>query len=439
MLSLNGPSRVLLTLSLLLAAGATLVRGGDDPLRRQVLALNRITGTEPFKAQYKALFADQEATKRLITTALSMSKAKDQPLRYNAALILAQVAGDMKDLKSAETFYRLCTGEAVKLQSTKKLLESYVGLIDLFDSNKKYEESARVCRELIELRTDDDKPRIVLRPERRRFGEIEFEEDDGFDAARRLRAGVYRLLIQAIAKQGKFDQALNLSEKLIKDRDHWMERQLKAWVLNEAGKFAESAEAYEDVLKRIAKDKDLEDDERELYSRRYRSLLSNVYVENKQIDKATEHLKALVEKYPDYPGHYNDLGYIWADHDMHLEESERLIRKALELDRKQRLANADLTEEEKKQENGAYLDSMGWVLFKQKKYKEAKEYLLKAVEDKTAQHIEIYDHLGDVHLILGEREAARAAWQKGLEVAGEDRREQTRKASVQKKLEQLGK
>jgi tetratricopeptide (TPR) repeat protein len=154
------------------------------------------------------------------------------------------------------------------------------------------------------------------------------------------------------------------------------------------------------------------------------------------IDKAAEALQALLAKKPDEPGYYNDLGYIWADHDRNLDEAEKLIRKALDLDRKRREANPLLTPEEKKQENGAYLDSLGWVLFKKKQYKEAKEYLLKAVEDKAAQHIEIYDHLGDVYLILGEREQAISAWRKGLEVVGEGRREAERKASVEKKLKQ---
>ena len=73
------------------------------------------------------------------------------------------------------------------------------------------------------------------------------------------------------------------------------------------------------------------------------------------------------------------------------------------------------------------------------KYKEAKEVLLKAVEDKSAQHLEIYDHLGDVLLELGEREAALTTWRKGLEFVGEGRREMERKDSVQKKIDKNGK
>src|SRR5262249_57319021 len=119
---------------------------------------------------------------------------------------------------------------------------------------------------------------------------------------------------------------------------------------------------------------------------------------------------------------------------MNLDEAEKHIRKALEIDRKKR-KDAKVKPEEDR-DNGAYLDSLGWVLFKQKKFKEAKEILLKAVEDKDSQHIEIYDHLGDVHMALGEREAAQAAWKRGLEVVGTSRREQQRRAEVEKKLQQ---
>src|SRR2546423_347777 len=84
---------------------------------------------------------------------------------------------------------------------------------------------------------------------------------------------------------------------------------------------------------------------------------------------------------------------------------ESLIRKALELDKakRQKLRMKGDLKAVDDHDNGAYLDSLGWVLFKQKKYKEAKEALLEAVKDKNSQHIEIYDHLGETYLMLGER------------------------------------
>ena len=89
-----------------------------------------------------------------------------------------------------------------------------------------------------------------------------------------------------------------------------------------------------------------------------------------------------------------------------------------------------------RRDNGAFLDSLGWVLFKKKDYKEAKKYLLEAVKDEESQHIEIYDHLGDVHLALGEKAEAVKAWKKGLEVAGDSKREKDKKAAVEKKLKE---
>jgi len=119
---------------------------------------------------------------------------------------------------------------------------------------------------------------------------------------------------------------------------------------------------------------------------------------------------------------------------MNLEKAEVLIRKALELDRKQRKEEKVKPEEDK--DNAAYLDSLGWVLFKQKKYKEALEPMLEAVKAKEGQHVEILDHLGEIHMALGEKDKAIAAWKKGVEVAGESKSEQKRKVAVEKKLKE---
>jgi tetratricopeptide (TPR) repeat protein len=428
------PRRLTAALAVL---GLALAARGDEALKKRVADLNRITGDDPVNAKLKELLAQPKETKRLLAEAVGMTKAKDQPFTFNAAYILAQAAGDLKEMKAAEVFYRICMDHAVKLQSTKKVLQSYGGLIDLLYENKQFADSAKVCRELLELKTGDGKPRIYYLAIPNRLGEPDFVEDEDFDAAKRLRPGVHRLLIQAIAKQGKYTQALKLIENLIRAQDTWQERQLKAWVLREAGKYADAARTYEDVLERIDKDNTLEQEDKDTYGERYQYILSNVYVDLKQIDKAAEKLKALIAKRPDEPAYHNDLGYIWADHDMNLAESEKLIRKALELDRAKR-KKAKLTGEEDR-DSGAYLDSLGWVLYKQKKFKEAKEALLEAVKDKGAQHIEIYDHLGDVHMALGEREAAVAAWRRGLELATDSAREKQRKAEVERKLEKHGK
>src|SRR5262249_28548109 len=111
-----------------------------------------------------------------------------------------------------------------------------------------------------------------------------------------------------------------------------------------------------------------------------------------------------------------------------------LIRRAIAQDRAERRAKPDLKPEDDK-DNAAYLDSLGWVLFKQQRSKEALPYLAQAVEDPTeGQSLEIYDHLGDVYLALGQTAEAVEAWKKGLTLPADGKREQQRKIEVEKKV-----
>jgi tetratricopeptide (TPR) repeat protein len=284
---------------------------------------------------------------------------------------------------------------------------------------------------VLELETGPGKPRLVLAlvP----FGgQLNFMPMQNFDSAQPLQFPVRRLMIQSVAKQGKYDEALRMAQDLVNQKNHWLTRDIHAWVLREAGRFADAAKAYEDILNDVLNEKNLDPEDRADYEDRYRYLLSNLYVETKQVQKGIDQLRTLVQRHPNEPGYLNDLGYIMADHDMNLDEAERMIRKALELDRDKRKDDPAAD----KRDNGAYLDSLGWVLYKQKKYKEAKEHLLKAIEDPQSQHIEIYDHLGDVSMALNEREAALRYWQKGVELASDSRRDQERKTRVMEKIKQ---
>ena len=101
--------------------------------------------------------------------------------------------------------------------------------------------------------------------------------------------------------------------------------------------------------------------------------------------------------------------------------------------------NPDLKPEENKNAS-AYLDSLGWVLYKKKDYKEAKKQLIEATKDKDGegQHVDIYDHLGDVYLKEGKVKEAIAQWQLSLkewEKSTQSEMDSSEVAKVTKKLE----
>jgi tetratricopeptide (TPR) repeat protein len=404
-----------LAIALVIAAfGLSQVRAEDDQakLRQKLLSLNNVTGNDPMMGEIYALAKDKDEGKKLVALAAKLAKEKEQPFNYNASLILAEVARELKDVDTSKTFFRICVDKAMDLKSGFKLAQSYGGLIDMLYEAKKYEESEKVCQEVLELPTG--------------------KEDD---TIRRLKSLVLRRQVVVMAKEGKYDEATKLVDDIIKTNpSNWLQMELKAMVQREAGKFADAAKTYETILDLVEKDKELDDKERKEFASDYKYRLSGVYVDMDQVEKAAEQLRALLSEDPDNPTYNNDLGYIMADHDMNLDESEKMIRKAIEEERKlQKKAQPDIKPEDVK-DNAAYLDSLGWVLFKQKKFKEAKDYLLQAIKEKEGQHIEIFDHLGDAHLALGDKAEAVAAWKKGLEVPAESKREQQKKTEVEKKI-----
>src|SRR5262249_44797495 len=147
-------------------------------------------------------------------------------------------------------------------------------------------------------------------------------------------------------------------------------RRLRVSVLAQAGRFDQ---AEKEALE-LFKDFKEPDQVREV-----RYLLSGVYSQAKENAKAEEQLDLIIKEHPDDARAYNDLGYNWADQNRNLEEAETLIRKALELDRKQRGSGPKI-DPDSDRDNAAYVDSLGWVLFRRGKPEEAKAELEKAVK-----------------------------------------------------------
>src|SRR5205823_7522914 len=108
---------------------------------------------------------------------------------------------------------------------------------------------------------------------------------------------------------------------------------------------------------------------------------------------------------------HNALGYHLADQGRKLDEAERLVRRALELDRVEKRQKKEMLAAE--EENAAFLDSLGWVLFRKGRLTEARDWLKKscALPDGAGDPA-VWDHLGDVYARLGSTSEAKAAWEK---------------------------
>src|SRR5262249_5298913 len=236
--------------------------GNDEAVRKQALALNRLTGNDPIDGAFNALLKDKKGAKKLLQEAKAMVKESPQPFNYYTALMLAQVAEEFKDLEAGEAFYRVCIDQANKFHSGRKLTQAYVGLIGLYYDNGKYKSSVKVCKEFLELKTGDGKPRIYVLAVTDALGEDSFLELESYHPVRGSKASVHRLMIQAVAKQGRIEEATQMADRLIKAQpDDWLNLACKGLVYREAGRYRQAAKVYEEVIEQIQKDKETDQKE----------------------------------------------------------------------------------------------------------------------------------------------------------------------------------
>lgn len=376
-------------------------------LRARVLKLNDVTGTDPMQGEVEVLQKDPDVRK-LLKAASRMTKEKPQPLNLNATLILATVAANLKkpaEPELAETFYRLHADQANAIQSDRSRIQAYLGLIEVLYDSKQFERCEKACREFLDLKGGKD---LAI------FKDV-----------------IDRQRIMALLRMDKIDEASKAVDTLVERNPNSRSNlELKAHLLREQEKVGDAIKIFQELLDDAKGDDRLKPAAKQKLVNNYRYLLSGLYTDQGKIDKAADQLKELLEKEPNNPTYNNDLGFIWADHDMKLPEAEKLIRKALEEDRKKRKSEGATTD----RLTAAYLDSLGWVLFKQKKYKEALPPLQDAVKDEEGRHIEIYEHLGDVYFALDQKDKALSAWKEGIRVAGKSKRELKRKVEVEKKI-----
>jgi tetratricopeptide (TPR) repeat protein len=403
----------LMILGLALVAGP-IARGADEknPLREEILKLNQATTKDLQNAKFRALMKDRAKARKVVAEAVKMIKesGEKEPLNYNATLILGETAQRLREFDSAEKLFEQQIEQATKLKSGEKIVDSHVNLIALYMDAKRYNDAVELCEKFMDL----------TEPQ-------EVENAQPFVLAQ---------MISAKARSGRTDEALNLAKGMVaRTGGHWFFTRLRGQIEREAGKLDEAIKTYNEVLDKVDADKGLKDDERAKRKDGLRYELSGLYVENKEIDKAAKQLQMLIQRNPESATYKNDLGFIWCDNDMNLEESEKLIREALELDKKEKEKLKSEGKIDEVTPNAAYLDSMGWVLFKQKKYKEALEYLKKAAADEEeGNHMEIWDHLADCHMALGQKAEAIAAWEKALKMEDLTKRDGERRRKISEKF-----
>ena len=127
--------------------------------------------------------------------------------------------------------------------------------------------------------------------------------------------------------------------------------------------------------------------------------LGTVYDKLDHFDNVVREMEETLALDPEHADALNYLGYSYADRGIKGEQALSLTQRAVAL----------------KPDNGYYVDSLAWALYKLGRIEEALETIQRAVSLVSDDPV-IYEHLGDIFLMQDERNKAREAWLHSLQL-----------------------
>lgn len=121
--------------------------------------------------------------------------------------------------------------------------------------------------------------------------------------------------------------------------------------------------------------------------------------------KAEEVFEKCLDIYPDTHRVLNYLAYMWAENNTNLDEALMCVTKALELD----------------PDNAAYVDTLGWVYFKQSQYAQALEHIERARKLVGNDDPTIVEHIADTLNAMNKESDAVLLWQESFRLDPENK------------------
>jgi tetratricopeptide (TPR) repeat protein len=297
-------------------------------------------------------------------------------LAHNTRNLLAILAARTRQLDIAEALYRSCFTADGRVAADRLEHEIYGGLLLVLRRAHKYDAVIDTCRKGLAIT----------------------------EATNRVLFHLY--LAEALMARGEVKAALEEADAAVNDsgaEDRLACRLDRAEFLSEAGKHREAIAECRQLLEEYTRQSD---------ARKVRLRYSSILSTANDPTHAEQQLRVLLDVDSSDALVCNNLGYLLAEQNKDLAEAERLIRKAIDLDRDQRRDNKEGVDEG---ENAAYLDSLGWALFRRGKFDEAARELERAstLADGEEDPV-VWDHLGDACQRLGRTPQAIAAWRKAI-------------------------
>lgn len=140
--------------------------------------------------------------------------------------------------------------------------------------------------------------------------------------------------------------------------------------------------------------------------------LGECYHKVEQYAKSDENFEAALKLSPSSPLVLNNYAYFLSLRGERLEDASKMVQQALQAE----------------PNNGAFQDTYGWILYLQQNYKQAEQWIAKAVARGGGD--EVLEHYGDTWAKLGDLDKAKDYWQQAIDKGS--------KFTLQSKLKSFG-
>jgi tetratricopeptide (TPR) repeat protein len=309
-----------------------------------------------------------------------------------AQRILAGLAADAPDMSIALPALTAASMTPQVPRAMDGIAEAYLALAATLRSQNASDFAMMVLRLALDLRPNFTAARLLAADilESRRHVENALQMlapvagDDPLIAAVRLqRAALTERL-------GRSEEAMQAMQRIARDYpDSSIPAMREGDLLRAKQRFAEAIAAYDRAIAQIKTPGP--NDWLVFYDR------GICYERSRQWSKAEADLKHALTLAPDQPFVLNYLGYSWADMGQNLAQARAMIDKAIQT----------------RPNDGAIVDSLGWVMLRQGNVAEAVRTLERAVE-LDPQDAAINGHLGDAYWAAGRNLEATYQWRRAL-------------------------
>ena len=322
-------------------------------------------------------------------TAILSEYLERNPAASTVRMVYARTLVDMKRYQDARNEFELLVSEEAENDDARFALGLLLIQTDSLD------EAARHLEAVAGRGQRRDAAHFYLA----RIAESQQRRDDAIALYKRIRGGEHRLNAQIraavlISDGGDLGSALSHLHRVpVRSVGEAVRLDIaEAGLLTRAGRLEDAMGVYEIALEQFPGNAEL------LYAR---GMLGE---RMGRLDILERDMRDILARDPDNAQALNALGYTLADRTDRFEEAYSLIKHAFEL----------------RPDESYIVDSMGWILYRLGRLREALVQLRRAFS--LDPDPEIAAHLGEVLWVMGERTEAREVWSTALEAAPDDRR-----------------